>query len=193
MPNKILLLLLLIGFSGCGVQNKTSEEAVSETPAAPAPDNAVPADADTSKGGDNNMKKEDPVDTRITWMDYEEGYNKAVRENKKLLVDVYTDWCGWCKVMDRETYTNAEVIKAVNTHFVTIKLNPEKARNYSFGKNTMTSEQLHAWLGYGRTFGYPTTYFVHNPGGAMERQSAAGYLPPTEFMEVLNQVIATKF
>lgn len=137
-------------------------------------------------------KPEVEVEKKITWLDYEMGYNKAVRENKIILVDVYTDWCGWCKVMDRETYTNAEVIKTVNTHFVTVKLNPEKTRSFSFGKSTMTAEQLHSWLGYGRTFGYPTTYFVHNPGTSQERQSIAGYLPPVEFMGILNQVINKK-
>ncbi len=189
---KPFLALLLLSLASCGVRNKTTDATETAVTTTPQDDPIKPDSSINVIGGDNNMKKEEPVDTKITWLDYEQGYNKAVRENKKLLVDVYTDWCGWCKVMDRETYTNAEVIKKINTHFVTIKLNPEKARNYSFGKSTMTSEQLHSWLGYGRTFGYPTTYFVHNPGSSMERQSAAGYLPPTEFLEVLNQVINAK-
>ena len=57
---------------------------------------------------------------------FESGFVKAKREGKILLVDVYTDWCGYCKKMDRETYTDAKIIEKLNKDFVMVKLNPEK-------------------------------------------------------------------
>src|SRR5690349_18588878 len=66
----------------------------------------------------------------VQWLDFESGFAKAKKEHKILLVDVYTDWCGYCKVMDRETYTNDTVIRTLKQHFVTVKLNPEKERKY---------------------------------------------------------------
>ncbi|MBL7811369.1 MAG: DUF255 domain-containing protein [Bacteroidetes bacterium] len=143
------------------------------------------------------VEKDNPTDTTapastITWLDFESGYAKAAKENKILLIDVYTDWCGWCKVMDRETYTNAEVIQAVNKDFVTVKLNPEKNRTYKFGDKSMAADELHAWLGYGRTFGYPTTYFMMKPGSTEERYSQAGYLEAPQFMKILTIVLGKK-
>jgi thiol:disulfide interchange protein len=42
----------------------------------------------------------------LKWYGWNEGYAKAVKEGKIVLVDAYTDWCGWCKKMDRDTYSN---------------------------------------------------------------------------------------
>ena len=41
----------------------------------------------------------------ITWFEWEEGINKSAEENKKIIVDLYTQWCGWCKKMDKTTYS----------------------------------------------------------------------------------------
>jgi thiol:disulfide interchange protein len=128
----------------------------------------------------------------ISWLDFESGFAKAAKENKILLVDVYTDWCGWCKVMDRETYTNTDVVKKINESFVTVKLNPEKARNYTFGDTSMGAADLHKWLGYGETFGYPTTYFMVNPGTSTERYALQGYVEAAQFSQILDTVLGKR-
>lgn len=140
----------------------------------------------------NKPEPQDTVKSKasFTWLDFESGYAKAKTEKKILLIDVYTDWCGWCKVMDRTTYSNAEVIEKLNASFVMVKLNPEKERTYVFGDKTMTSGELHRWLGYGRTYGYPTTYFMVAPGTNEDRYAAEGYLEPEEFIKILDQVLA---
>lgn len=128
----------------------------------------------------------------ISWLDFQSGVAKAARENKILLVDAYTDWCGWCKVMDRNTYTNDTVLQVLNEHFVTVKFNPEKDRKYYLGKDSFTSTELHAWMGYGRTFGYPTTYFLMKPGVTEERYAVVGYNEPWDFRNILAQVVAKR-
>ncbi|MBS3914026.1 MAG: DUF255 domain-containing protein [Bacteroidetes bacterium] len=138
-----------------------------------------------------------PTDTAksieaISWLDFESGYAKALKEKKMLLVDVYTDWCYWCKVMDKETYTDPNIIKKVNANFVTVKLNPEKARVYKFGDTSMAADQLHRWLGYGETFGYPSTYFMVSPGKTEERYAQVGYLEVAEFQKILDIVLGKK-
>lgn len=133
-----------------------------------------------------------PVEKSITWLDFETGYNKAVQENKILLVDVYTDWCYWCKVMDRETYTDTLVIEKVNRHFVTVKLNPEKNGTFRFADTTMDNVELFRWLGYGNTYGFPTTYFWLHPGKTAERYSLAGYNEPADFLPILDKIIVKK-
>ena len=52
---------------------------------------------------------------------YEEALKKARSENKGIFVDVYTSWCGPCKKMAREVFTQAGVGDYFNTHFVCLK------------------------------------------------------------------------
>ena len=142
--------------------------------------------------GENSISTKRPFQIEkeeLKWLDFESGYAKAAKEKKILLVDVYTDWCGWCKVMDKNTYSNDTIIQLINEKFVPVKLNPEKNRTYNFGDKTMSASDLHKWLGYGQTFGYPTTYFMVHPGISEERYAQAGYLDAKAFGEILNIVI----
>ncbi|MCC7299201.1 MAG: DUF255 domain-containing protein [Bacteroidia bacterium] len=128
----------------------------------------------------------------IEWLDFESGYAKAAKENKMLMIDVYTDWCGWCKVMDKKTFSNDTIIAKLNQSFVMVKMNPEKARNYTFGDKTMAASDLHVWLGYGKTFGYPTSYFMIAPGTSDERYAQVGYLEPWEFSGIIDIILSKK-
>ncbi len=136
--------------------------------------------------GDSVSKAE--VKKELKWLDFESAYVKAQKENKILMVDVYTDWCGWCKVMDRKTFSNDTVQALLNKYFVVAKMNPEKNHIYHMGKDSMSATELHAWLGYGRTFGFPTTYFMLKPGKTEERYSAIGFNESWDFQNILNQI-----
>ena len=61
----------------------------------------------------------------VKWMDFNEGYALAKKKNKIMLVDVYTEWCGWCKRMDRDAYAKPAISQVLNTDFVSVKFNPE--------------------------------------------------------------------
>ena len=60
----------------------------------------------------------------LHWYSWNEGYKKAKKENKIILLDTYTEWCGWCKVMDKDTYTVKEVKDKIADDFIPIKLRP---------------------------------------------------------------------
>ena len=75
-----------------------------------------------------------------TW---EEAFAKAEETGKHVFVDAYTDWCYWCKVMDKETFTDEAIAAYLNEEFIPIKVDMEKG----FGKN--------AALKY-RVTGFPT-------------------------------------
>jgi thioredoxin-related protein len=136
-------------------------------------------------------KKPIPSKT-LVWLDFETGYKKAVAENKIILVDMYTNWCYWCKVMDKETYTDSGIIAEINTHFVPVKMNPEVDARFTFGDTTMSNSELFLWLGYGKQFGFPTSYFWLQPGKSEERYCLAGYHEPAAFMQILKQIEAKK-
>jgi len=64
--------------------------------------------------------------SKLTWQkDLDQTLEMARRHKKMVLVDVYTDWCGWCHKLDRDTYTNPEVISFVNSQFICLKIDAE--------------------------------------------------------------------
>ncbi len=134
-----------------------------------------------------STKQNDAVE-EIHWYDWNEGFVKARNEGKIALIDTYTDWCHWCKVMDRNTYTNKNIIALINEHFIPIKFNPELDKKYLNGTDTITGRQLLGALSGGNPSGYPTTYFYLTKKNVM--LSEAGYLDPEKFETLLKGVMA---
>src|SRR5882672_4697950 len=64
---------------------------------------------------------------KLPWLAFDAAAEQAKRENKHMIVDVYTTWCGWCKVMDRQNYGNAEVASYLSQNFVLAKVNGESS------------------------------------------------------------------
>lgn len=62
---------------------------------------------------------------KINWMSMNEALAAQKENPKKIFMDVYTDWCGPCKLMDKNTFQNKDVIKFVNKHFYAVKFNAE--------------------------------------------------------------------
>ena len=63
---------------------------------------------------------------KLVWhTDFARAMKAAKDQNKLILVDVYTDWCGWCHKLDRDTYSHPDVVKFVNNQFVCLKLDAE--------------------------------------------------------------------
>ena len=131
-------------------------------------------------------------ETGLVWYSFDEGYNKAVKEDKIILIDAYTDWCGWCKVMDKKTYTQASVIEYLNENFVCVKLNPEVEKEYKFADKTMRSSELLQYLGHGKVTGYPTTIFWLHPTKEEQRFVQPGFLGPKDFLGLLKSAQAAK-
>lgn len=101
----------------------------------------------------------------INWMTWDEVQIAMKKEPKKVWVDVYTDWCGWCKVMDKKTFSNPDVIKYMNEHFYAVKFNAEAkedvmfmGKKYSFAAEHNANE-LAAQLMQGQ-MPYPTFVFM---------------------------------
>jgi uncharacterized protein YyaL (SSP411 family) len=128
----------------------------------------------------------------LTWYSFEEGYAKSIKEGKILLVDAYTDWCGWCKVMDRKTYADPGVIAKLNESFVCVKLNPEQNMTYQFKDKAWQGSHLLQFLGNGQVSGFPTTIFWVNPGNGDNRMVQPGFYPPEDFSQLLDMVKAKK-
>lgn len=96
---------------------------------------------------------------------------RAKAEHKYVFVDCYTDWCGWCKVMDKETMTDEGIIATMNSKFVAVKIDMEK------GEGMKLAAKYHI-------SGFPTFMFF-NPDGAYVYQ-VVGYQKKQEFTKELN-------
>lgn len=75
----------------------------------------------------------------INWMSMDEALAAQKKEPKKIVMDVYADWCGPCKMMDQRTFTNKGVIDYINTHFYAVKFNAEGEEVVNLGGNTFTN------------------------------------------------------
>jgi uncharacterized protein YyaL (SSP411 family) len=69
---------------------------------------------------------------KINWMTWEEMLPKYRLEKKKIFVDLYTDWCGWCKRMDNSTFSDPIIAKYINEKFYPVKLNGERKEDLVF-------------------------------------------------------------
>ena len=63
---------------------------------------------------------------KIQWMSFEDAVERCAKEPKMVFIDVYTDWCGWCKRMDQSTFANPVIAKYMNEHFYAVKFDAER-------------------------------------------------------------------
>jgi thioredoxin-related protein len=133
-----------------------------------------------------------PQEAGPTWYSFEEGYAKAVSEGKILLVDAYTVWCGWCKVLDRKTYADPAIIAKLSESFICVKFNPELSTVYNFRDKKWSGTELLQFLGNGTVNGFPTTIFWPNPASDNDRYIQPGYLPPNDFSNLLDMAKGKK-
>lgn len=72
----------------------------------------------------------------VKWMTFEEAVEKSKTEKRKIFIDVYTDWCGWCKVMDKNTFTDPQIAKLLNEKYYAVKFDAEQTADVVFRGTT---------------------------------------------------------
>ena len=125
-------------------ENTTPAKTTARSTGAKAPA-TIPAV--TTRNNNSNAKtvsvKQQPVAPLavIKWMTIEEALEKSKTEKRKIYIDVYTDWCGWCKHMDSTTFKDQSVVNYINEKYYAVKFNAEqgsdinyKGKNYKFTK-----------------------------------------------------------
>lgn len=71
----------------------------------------------------------------IQWLTWEEAIRENAKKPKPIFVDVYTDWCSWCKKMDKETFKDKALIKYMNEHFYCVKFDAEQKEMIKYKGN----------------------------------------------------------
>jgi len=81
------------------------------------------------------LESDPPQESGINWMTWEEAVEANKENPKKIFVDVYTNWCGWCKKMDKSTFMDDKIIEELNDNFYAVKFDAEQKQPISFNGN----------------------------------------------------------
>jgi thioredoxin-related protein len=125
---------------------------------------------------------------KIKWMDFESAVALGEKQPKKLFIDVYTHWCGWCKKMDASTFLNDTVANYINTNFYAVKLDAETKDTLHFRGTQFVyvpefkSNELAVSL-LNKQMGYPSYVFLDEKFGMLK--VVPGFLPTETMMPVL--------
>ena len=105
----------------------------------------------------------------VKWLTIKEAQELNKKQQKPFIIDVYTDWCGWCKHMMKTTYSNPNIANYINTFFYPVKFDAESKDTIEFNgkiykptsKAPKTPHEL-AIKFLGTSLSYPSTIFVSN-------------------------------
>ena len=117
---------------------------------------------------------------KINWLTIEEAQELSKDNPKKVIMDVYTDWCGWCKKMDKTTFADEQVVEFVNENFYAVKLKADSNDKVSFKGQEFTNGELARAL---RVTGYPTIVFFDESFARF--QPISGFRPAEDFLKLL--------
>ncbi len=120
----------------------------------------------------------------VKWLTYDQAVALSKKNPKPFFIDVYTDWCGWCKQMDKNTFSNHKVAAYLNKHFYSIKLNPEKADSVHYKGVAMTNGALAAKIFHATS--YPTTVYLE--GDETLLQPIPGYQDPNDLYRIIHYI-----
>ena len=133
---------------------------------------------------------------QIQWMSLEEAIAAQKSTPKKIFMDVYTDWCGPCKLLDKKTFQNPDVSKYISEHYYAVKFNAEGQEEINFFNQTYTNPSYdpnrkgrngtHQFTQYLGVKGYPTMVFFSENGAPI--MPVVGYLKPQQLELYLKMI-----
>ncbi|HNB62500.1 MAG TPA: DUF255 domain-containing protein [Saprospiraceae bacterium] len=140
--------------------------------------------------GQATSRTETETNARIKWYTIDEAVQQNKIKPRKIIVDLYTDWCGWCKVMDKNTFANDDIINYINKNYYPVKFNAETKDNIEFN-NKVYSYVGSKGRGYnefallltGGRLSYPTVVFIDEELNVI--QPIQGYQEPKDFYKIM--------
>lgn len=127
---------------------------------------------------------------QVEWLSFEEAVEKTKSDPKPIFIDVYTDWCGWCKKMDAATFSEDKIAAMLQNDFYPVKFDAEQQESINFNNHEFKFiangrkgyNELAVALLDGK-LSYPSVVFLNEK---MERITVlAGYRGPDDFYPIL--------
>ncbi len=127
---------------------------------------------------------------QVVWLSFEEAVEKSKTDPKPIFIDVYTDWCGWCKKMDAATFSEEKIAAMLQNDFYPVKFDAEQQESVNFNNHEFKFiengrrgyNELAVALLDGK-LSYPSVVFLNEK---MERITVlAGYRGPDDFYPIL--------
>ena len=153
------------------------------------PDSKKQAATD-KKAAENQEKKTAEgakTEAKLDWLALDAAVGKAKSQNKHVIVNVYTTWCGYCRMMDKQTFGNDEVAAHLRQNFVLAKVNGESSSKVHWQGQEMTEREFARAVG---VTGFPATYFL-KPNAEM-LGGVSGYIRSPDFM-IYAKYVSTKW
>lgn len=156
------------------------------------------AQKNTNKAAISASKKAEankPVATtkpiEINWLTFPQALELNKKEPRKWIIDVYTDWCGWCKVMDRTTFKDTAVAGIISKYFYAVKFNAETKDTFYVGDKVFINTSKDGERGahqmasalLNNKLSYPTTVYLDENLGMLG--PVPGYLKPEDITPIL--------
>jgi thioredoxin-related protein len=144
------------------------------------------------------MMAQDNDNSKIKWYTFEEAIDLLEKEPKKVFIDVYTDWCGWCKKMDAGTFSHPDIVKYMNENYYAVKFNAEGTKPVKFkgiefineNKGRRPTHQLAQALLNGK-MSYPSYVFMNEKSELIT--IVPGYMEAKAFDPILHFFAEDKF
>ena len=110
----------------------------------------------------------------VTWLEsYDEAVSLAEKKDRPIMIDFYADWCGWCKRLDSDTYSDKSVV-AKAEHFVSLKIDADVEKGLSSRY---------------KIAGLPTILFIDHRGREIHR--VVGYRPAQGFLKEMDAALTS--
>lgn len=125
----------------------------------------------------------------VDWLPFQEALDTGKNSNKKILVDIFAPWCGWCTKMQNGAYTEPEIVEYLKTHFVSTRLDIS-IQSDTLHYNEYSLPSAHLAAGFGAE-GTPTTVFLTSEGEYITR--LPGFAQADEFLLVLQFIASDSY